>query len=353
MSSKFRRGFTLIELLVVIAIIAVLIALLLPAVQAAREAARRSQCVNNLKQIGLGLHNYHSTNDTFPMGGAPTSYSVGNVYNWETWSAEACILPFLEQGPVYNGINFSWAPEGNSLNTTSKDTKISVFVCPSDTFTNKTISNDFCSNNYFASGGTTINVENTLGGMTTGMFGVGVVYGFRDCTDGTSNTVCYAEALVGDGRGNNRGGQNPPSLYRGNGVMGGGGDVNLYDASTNIAQVTTWLNTCLAGFTITSGNIVDSRGKRWGIGISGWSIMNMVQTPNGGQYKFNYCRLGCNNGCNWDSGFSMPTSSNHSGGVNVLMTDGSVRFVKDSTAVRTWYAIGTKAGNETVSSDSY
>src|ERR1700685_1256843 len=103
---RSRRAFTLIELLVVIAIIAVLIALLLPAVQAAREAARRSQCVNNLKQIGLGVHNYHSSNDTFPMGGSKNAYGYGtanniNYYNWETWSAQAAILPFLEQGPLY------------------------------------------------------------------------------------------------------------------------------------------------------------------------------------------------------------------------------------------------------------
>src|SRR4051794_36397546 len=106
MPSRTRRGFTLIELLVVIAIIAVLIALLLPAVQAAREAARRSQCINNMKQIGLGLHNYHSSNDTFPMGGSKGMRCMGCYDPWESWSAQGCMLSYLEQQPLYNAINF-------------------------------------------------------------------------------------------------------------------------------------------------------------------------------------------------------------------------------------------------------
>jgi prepilin-type N-terminal cleavage/methylation domain-containing protein len=106
MNSKTSRGFTLIELLVVIAIIAVLITLLLPAVQAAREAARRAQCVNNLKQIGLAMHNYHSTNGTFPLGGTvAAAYSSTYTAGWGTWSAHALMLGYLEQAPLYNAGN--------------------------------------------------------------------------------------------------------------------------------------------------------------------------------------------------------------------------------------------------------
>src|SRR5579884_2023198 len=119
MSSSSRlvrggRGFTLIELLVVIAIIAVLIALLLPAVQSAREAARRAQCTNNLKQIGLGLQNYHSSVNSFPPGGcnAGNVESVGGTGAWGNWSAFSMMLPYLEQQQVYNACNFMVANQG-------------------------------------------------------------------------------------------------------------------------------------------------------------------------------------------------------------------------------------------------
>src|SRR5271156_3050483 len=139
-----RRAFTLIELLVVIAIIAVLIALLLPAVQAAREAARRAQCTNNLKQIGIALHNYHTSFDAFPCGAAfqPQSNTGGNCTGgfdyalWDSWSSQGLLLGYMEQQPIYNAANFSWSPQGNigqPTNSTALDRVISSFLCPSDT----------------------------------------------------------------------------------------------------------------------------------------------------------------------------------------------------------------------------
>ena len=132
-----RRGFTLIELLVVIAIIGVLIALLLPAVQSAREAARRSQCVNNLKQLGLALNNYHSTNNSFPLGGNPAPYQPmnGGCTVWAGWSAQSMLLPYLEQVQVYNAINFYFTGRGSgvseNIQKTAMTTRINAFLCPS------------------------------------------------------------------------------------------------------------------------------------------------------------------------------------------------------------------------------
>src|SRR5436309_1859029 len=137
-SSVMRRtGFTLIELLVVIAIIGVLVALLLPAVQAAREAARRVQCTNNLKQIGLALHNYISVNDTVPPAALDTRIYAGTTIANGGFSAQARLLPYLEQTPLYNAANFSLNAINNAPGTWSNVTVISTrlagFLCPSET----------------------------------------------------------------------------------------------------------------------------------------------------------------------------------------------------------------------------
>ena len=151
-----RRGFTLIELLVVIAIIAVLIALLLPAVQSAREAARRIQCTNNLKQIGLACHNYHQTADCFPLGVSLNMYRLPAYWRAKnSWGHFGMLLPYLEQQPVYNAANFDWGVEEGSpgssapidINVTAADSQINTFLCPSDPRSGNGGSNSFYNSN--------------------------------------------------------------------------------------------------------------------------------------------------------------------------------------------------------------
>ena len=212
---KSGQGFTLIELLVVIAIIAVLIALLLPAVQSAREAARRSQCVNNMKQIGLALHNYVSTHDSFPLGGNPNQPGPGDTWGppgsqWGAWSAQTMMLPYMEQGPIFQAINFSyeaWGANGNGQNSnfTAVANRINSFLCPSsrppvDAMGQLNgINKIWPGNSYFASVGSSVMWRGDESTKPNGCFAnSGAVTGLRDITDGTSNTVVFGEFKIGD-----------------------------------------------------------------------------------------------------------------------------------------------------------
>jgi prepilin-type N-terminal cleavage/methylation domain-containing protein/prepilin-type processing-associated H-X9-DG protein len=370
---KRSLGFTLIELLVVIAIIAVLIALLLPAVQAAREAARRMQCVNNLKQIGLAIHNYHSTNNCFPLG--VSRYGLLTTYNWDCWSGHALMLGQLEQTALYNAANF-WLGNngGNSYgyyaNSTVTSTRISVFLCPSDpnagslyvlrTADNR---NDCLDLSYVASAGTTTNSPNntvpTLPWATqgsTGLFWWYTAYGIQNVTDGTSNTIAFSEALV-----SNFGGSNATSVdnagmstnYAGTstqGISGAGGLAQQYDANQNPAAIMAGLQACTIAVQSRQG-LSNCRGIFWEIGSLGMTMFNTIAPPNSSQYNWGDCRY-TGGGYPNDATFAN-TSSNHSGGVNTLMADGSARFVKNSINMYTWWSLGTRANGEVISADSY
>jgi prepilin-type N-terminal cleavage/methylation domain-containing protein/prepilin-type processing-associated H-X9-DG protein len=373
MSAQNRRAFTLIELLVVIAIIAVLIALLLPAVQSAREAARRIQCTNNLKQIGLGMHNYHDANNVFPMGGSKNVRVDSPPYaDYRGWSSLATCLPFIEQAPLYNAINFYFAEEDHDAtptlcNSTVLASKISAYMCPSDGYVG--VNNI---NSYHACFGTTTDWPNGPvtalgeesydydGNGSNGMFAIWLAYGINGVTDGTSNTLLFAEALVGDAKGDDSrwgGGASPGSKYRGNGITLPS-DAPYASAYLDDARLGTILNpnvqaalaACSAEWANRASVLVTShRGYRWG-SFSEGCFFNVVQTPN---QSYNTCRPRPSPNSSDNASISLPASSNHPGGVNALFADGSVHFVKSTVAQQSWWALGTRAGGEVISADQY
>jgi prepilin-type N-terminal cleavage/methylation domain-containing protein/prepilin-type processing-associated H-X9-DG protein len=375
-----KRGFTLIELLVVIAIIAVLIALLLPAVQSAREAARRAQCTNNLKQIGLAIHNYHSTNDALPPSGSSHVINGNNLRG--PWSCKTRILPFLEQQSLFNCINFSLDPEWSNgygvdnggweaSNVTVKATRIDAFLCPSDLKKgnrNNRVSAVDARNNPDASQST--NYNENIGGNRWYYGGQpnGIAYfhgsspagsykedqtrqtiSFANVSDGLSMTAFWSEYVKGDGVG-------PGDAADGLGMV-----YHIGFTYQNIPPVGTGT---IAAAELQISRLCDSvlsrdfswRGERW-----------VTQDPfRGGWYSHTSTpnRKSCSysnpdgsgvppGGVNEFSFEAVSTAgSAHPGGVNVLFGDGSVRFIKSTINYQTWYAIGSRAGGEVLSSDA-
>jgi prepilin-type N-terminal cleavage/methylation domain-containing protein/prepilin-type processing-associated H-X9-DG protein len=379
LGTRSRRGFTLIELLVVIAIIAVLISLLLPAVQSAREAARRAQCTNNMKQLSLALANYESANGSYPASYG-NSASPGTWWTtWGSWSPQAMLLAYFEQVQVYNAINFSGISHGDNgthmdvAQVTAITTRIASFLCPSSPLPTGTYyGKPRPGNNYFASVGSSLNwlgINNYANGIF--MFGgsnfladtnnngdQAGARGVRDVTDGTSNTIAFGEWRTGDFDCNKL--SIPQDVishvpYPGNdwgatGSMPAGGTPW---ANSPFAQ---WLQLC-AGAAPGSIGHGDSNweynmsylGQAWNQGMFGWSLGNTLLAPNP---SYPNCRTATWNG-DWDSTGMWGMSSYHPGGGNVGFADGSVRFLKSSTAMQTVWALGSRAQGEVLSADSY
>jgi prepilin-type N-terminal cleavage/methylation domain-containing protein/prepilin-type processing-associated H-X9-DG protein len=355
-----RRGFTLIELLVVIAIIAVLIALLLPAVQAAREAARRAQCVNNLKQIGVAMHNYIDSNNTLPMGGGQCVESFPQTFqSKQSTSAHLAMMPFLEGTPLYNAFNFNFGVDENTdppraVNSTVVNAQFKAFVCPSDPNAGAGFTS---SNNYFASVGTTNNLTNTgtstppnpptMANLpTTGLFAYQQAYGLQSIIDGTSNTIAFAESTVESP--SSRGGQINIGITN---VAGAGPAAQFYDASAQPNQTALLgaLQACDAAWQTFTGNSNEQRGKNWAHGAMAFTMFNTLARPCSA--KWTICG---SNGSGSAATFS-EADSYHSGGggVNMLMADGSVKFLKNSVNWAVWFALGTKGNGEVIDAAAY
>ncbi len=348
-----RSGFTLIELLVVIAIIAVLIALLLPAVQSAREAARRTQCVNNLKQIGLAFANYESSNAAYPMTTILAPSPTGSPGKWafqSSWSAFARALPFMEQGAAYSSVNFSLT-YSDAANITVTDMTLNFLFCPSDPgahvdppkpagggTNDGTTSYGTCDGDWYVF--STNAAGTALGPQNTALFGPNYSRRIAEVTDGLSNTYATGEGLIQHLQARHCG-KTPASP--------GDASVGTFTPTNTPppgAASLAALNNLIAGC---------ANGAPTPVGHTRWS--------NGGVYYSGFTTANApNQSIDWDwvdendggpTYMSLSASSRHPGGVNIGFADGSVRFIKNSINPATHRALGTVGNGEVISADAY
>ena len=332
-----RKGFTLVELLVVIAIIGILVALLLPAVQAAREASRRAQCVNNLKQLGIALHNFEQAHKAFPTGTTSQSYAADPTVpaNFYRWSAFAHLTPYLEQTNVYNKLDLSVPLYGGpnqgyavfTVNQFAVQVVVPLFLCPSDRGQPVTnyLGTIFGPSNYAACMGTGINGGSEYAG--DGIFYMNSATKFAELLDGASNTAAMAESILGMAPAANK----PPDPQTVYAYIGGS---PVTDAN------------CLAA---NQYNVSDPRGFSWANGDTRCALYNHYLIPNSQ-------RLDCvgydPNTAFTDTGWRTARSW-HPAVVNLLLADGSVRTLAETIDVSIWAGLATRRGGESLTGKNW
>ena len=353
-----RRAFTLIELLVVIAIIAVLIALLLPAVQAAREAARRVRCVNNMKQLGLAMHNYHATHGVFPPGRI-NSYVAGNG---RCWGAYAQMLPQLEQQRLFDAMNFGVNPDPDytattaAANRTAAVTVVSALLCPADAGPPLVPVGGglYAGHNYtwnVGSGYSVVQTPPAPGTPPDGVFFENSAVGLSAITDGSSQTLAVSETV--------RSTAGAPTGFNGLTVFGreplGGFVITGNNTAGNAPPIFSDVDYTARCLTASPPGFQPTRGIKWLYGAPGHSMYNHRRPPNDPRYD---CRGGLphsdKSAADWQNlSLNVASRSRHPGGVNSLFCDGHVGFLKNSVSVAVWQGLGSRNGGEVVSADSF
>jgi prepilin-type N-terminal cleavage/methylation domain-containing protein/prepilin-type processing-associated H-X9-DG protein len=334
-----RQGFTLIELLVVIAIIAVLISLLLPSVQSAREAARRMSCANNLKQIGLAMHQYENTNGVLPPSVVLTTNSAGAVTWFGGWSAHGRVLPYLEQAASYGALNFSLS-YSSPVNTTIAALSVTTFLCPSE------IRPQPATHGFGLAGVTNYGVNlgdwfvwgGPTGPSNRAPFGINQAKPFASITDGLSNTILMAEVKAYQ------------PYYRDLGQITGMSSSLMPSPDASPASITNQF------FDASAPQL--SGHTEWVDGHVHQTGFTTAFTPNrkilGTSLKNLDIDITTRREANGGPTFAAITSrSYHPGGVQVLKADGSVEFISDTVNGNVWRALSTATGGEVISSDAY